>query len=395
MVRRIATVIDPWSHPFNGTVVSTRRFVFALEAAGCEVNLLAIGSDAGGPPAGARERVPFERLSIPGVNRLIDSMRAPLARPDRARIRDVLRGCDLLHVQFPFFLGRAAIREARALGIPVVCSFHVQPENILQNLGLSSRRLQRLLYRLFVWAFYQRADHVIAPSEFAAELLREHGVRRPIAVVSNGVPADFFEIPPHRCGSDADPLRVLSVGRLAREKQQETLLRAVAESRHRDRIELCLAGTGPRAGALEALARTLGLRVRIGPVDDDVLLECYARSDLFVHCGAIELEGMAVLEAMASGNVVIVSDSRESACGRFVTNERARFRCGDASDLTEKIDYWLDHRDQRLLQGAANRQYAFGLSHQRSVARLLALYDEVLERSGAAACGRANGSGPS
>ena len=27
---RIAMVIDPWYHPFNGTVVSTRRFVGAL-----------------------------------------------------------------------------------------------------------------------------------------------------------------------------------------------------------------------------------------------------------------------------------------------------------------------------------------------------------------------------
>jgi 1,2-diacylglycerol 3-alpha-glucosyltransferase len=367
-MRRVAMVIDPWDHPFNGTVVSARRFVAALAAAGVAFTLLTVGD--GPAPAGCR-RVGFPRLSIPGVNGIIDRMRAPLARPERERLRAALSDCDLLHVQFPFFLGHAAIGEARRLGIPVICSFHVQPENILMNLGLRSAWLSRVLYRVFIRGFYRPADQVIVPSTFAAELLAAHGLEREVEVLSNGVPDRFFDLT-RAPKPAAEPFRVLSVGRLAREKDHATLLRAVAASRHR--IELTLAGAGPRMRWLQALARRLGVAARIGPVSDEELMALYAGADLFVHGGAIELEGMSVLEAMAAGNVVVVGDSPASACGGLVGEARARFRSGDAHDLARRIDGWLDDPDARVAAGAANRRAALEVRHERSAARLVDIY---------------------
>ncbi|MFU8814377.1 MAG: glycosyltransferase [Pseudomonadales bacterium] len=386
---RIAIVIDSWDHPYNGTVVSTRRFVDALAAAGHEIRLLTIG---GGPVAAGCERHVFQQLSVPGLNGLIDRMRAPLARPDARRIRDALAGCELLHVQFPFFLGYAAIGEARRRGIPVICSFHVQPENILLNLGLRAGWLSRLLYRLFIGAFYNRADRIIAPSPFAAELLRRHGATRPVTVLSNGVPARFLALAAQRLdhstsGSDG-VFRILSVGRLASDKRHETLIEALARSRAGRPIKLRLAGTGPRESRLRALARRLGVDARIGPVSDAELCALYGRADLFVHCGAVELEGMSVLEAMASGNAVVVSDSTDSACSELVTEAHARFRVGDPDDLARKIDHWITHPLLRAREGAANHARARSYSHEHSEARLTELYADCLSSTGASS--RAN-----
>ena len=368
MARRIAVVIDPWDYPYNGTVVSTRRFVKALESRNYEFELLSIGPQAG---SGAG----FRQLSIPGFNRVIDRMRAPLARPDRQLLRERLAGCELLHIQYPFFLAYAALEEARKLGIPVVSSFHVQPENILQNIRLPSRALSGLLYRLFIRWIYNRADRVIAPSQFAARLLTEHGLRSPVTVVSNGIPARFFGVTRRPRGSG---YRLLSVGRLAREKQQETLLHAIALSRHRAEIELTLAGVGPRESYLKRLAADLGIRAEIGWIEDDVLLERYGSADLFVHTGSIELEGMSVLEAMAAGNAVVVSDSKASACAAMIREGSARFRKGDAADLAEKIDCWLDDAPRREAQGQHNRSEVLGLTHDRAVADIAAVYDRML-----------------
>ncbi|MEM8765948.1 MAG: glycosyltransferase, partial [Pseudomonadota bacterium] len=284
-------------------------------------------------------------------------------------------GCDLLHVQYPFFLAYAAIGEARALGLPVVCSFHVQPENILKNLHLPSRALSRLLYRFFVRFIYARADYVVTPSAFAAELLRKNGLERPITVVSNGVPQRFFDIERAPAG---DKHLLLSVGRLASEKEQETLLQAVAQSRHRDRIEIVLAGVGPREESLKRLAKRLKLAARIGWVDDTTLNDLYGRADVFVHAGTIELEGMSVLEAMAAGNAVVVSDSAESACASLVTEPRARFRMGDAADLAARIDAWLDDPAARAAEGRKNRLFAQTLSHEKATRRLKNFYADVL-----------------
>merc|ERR1712185_28798 len=79
---------------------------------------------------------------------------------------------------------RCAERERRA-----------KTGNILSNLGVSSRWLTNLLYRFFIWRFYRRADCVIAPSLFAANLLRDAGLTRPITVLSNGVTESFFLAP--------------------------------------------------------------------------------------------------------------------------------------------------------------------------------------------------------
>ena len=365
---RIAVVIDPWDYPFNGTVVSTRRFITSLTRAGYDFQLLALH----GP--GIPEDEAFRQLSIPGVNGIINAMKAPLAKPDRPRIRRLLEGCDLLHVQYPFFLAWSAIEEARSLGIPVVCSFHVQPENILQNLRLSSRTLSRWLYRFLIRTIYSKATHVIAPSAFAATLLQSQGYQGPVTVISNGVPDRFFEV-------ERQPPRarrlLLSVGRLAREKQQETLLRAVARSRHRQTVDVVLAGVGPRERYLQQLATELGVKARIGWVDDDELLSLYGKADVFVHAGTIELEGMSVLEAMAAGNAVVVSDSVDSACAALIHEANARFAMGDPADLAARIDYWLDHPDACLSQGRFNRQFARAYSHDTTSQKLMDFYDGV------------------
>ncbi len=370
---KIGIVIDPWHYPYNGTVVSTRRFVAALDSE-VDFRLLAIEDD----DTPIDERIfGFPRLSIPGVNGIIDAMKVPLARPaSRANIAEGLRGLDLVHMQFPFFLGAAVCRQAKRLGLPLICSFHVQPENLLYNLGLNSKALAWSLYKLFIWAMYRYADLVITPSHFAAEQLRKHGLKVPIEVLSNGVPAAFFELskPP----SASENFLVLSVGRMAPEKRHDLILSAVSQSRFRDKIQLRLIGTGPLEAKLKRQAAQLGLNAELGPVTDDVLMAAYRDADLFVHAGEVELEGMSVLEAMASGNAVLVSDSTESAANQFVTDPEARFKNRDLNDLTARIDAWLSCADKRQQAGAMNRTFALSRHHQNSAAQLLSIYRRFL-----------------
>ena len=62
-----------------------------------------------------------------------------------------------------------AAKVARRLGVPVVAAFHVQPENVLYNIGIRWGWPRRWLYRFWVRRFYDRADAVICPSPFAAD----------------------------------------------------------------------------------------------------------------------------------------------------------------------------------------------------------------------------------
>ena len=369
---RIAMVIDPWYHPFNGTVVSTRRFVDALAAQFDFKILLALA------PGEALEAncVGFSRLRIPGVNFIIDRMKAPLGLPNRQKLQQVMQEADLLHVQFPFFLGHGAIAAAKREGKPVVMSFHVQPENILSNLGITSRWLTKLMYRFFVWRFYDRADCVIAPSQFAAGLLREAGLTKPVTVLSNGVTADFFLA--HEPVNETPKFHVVSVGRLAKEKQQPHLLRAIVASRYKNEITLTLAGTGPQQGHLIDLAAALGVQAEIGRVSDERLKALYQTADVFVQTSAVELEGMSVLEAMAAGCPVLINRSETSAVPEFVGAPEATYAMNDVADLTRKLEALLEKPELRAAAGQENRQIAQSRHHDHSVNTLAQLYQQVL-----------------
>ena len=111
-------------------------------------------------------------------------------------------------------------------------------------------------------------------------------------------------------------------------------------------------------------------------------MQAYQRADLFVHTGEIELEGMSVTEAMASANVVLVSDSPGSAARTLVPQADAVFRTGNAADLARRIDSWLGNPDAREAAAAENRQVAGTLSHEASVAQLTGIYQRLVGRDG-------------
>ena len=321
-------------------------------------------------------------------------MQSPLAKPVPSVLREALEDVDLLHLQLPSFMGYKALRHARARGIPSVCAFHVQPENLLANMRLPSARLAQALYRLSVRLIYEAATVVVAPSPFAADMLRQHGLARPVRVISNGVPESFF-VPPIRRRDGR--FRILSVGRLAKEKGQATLLRAVQRSAWRKQIDLRFVGIGPERRRLERLAERLRVSAVFESVDEPTLIERYRAADVFVHTGAVELEGIAVLEAMASQTTVVVADSRLSASTAFATRPEAIFRADDADDLARKIDFWLDRVDERTRQGRMNQQVARSYAHPLTAKAMADLYLEVAGgRAGGhcseSAAGRRNGS---
>jgi 1,2-diacylglycerol 3-alpha-glucosyltransferase len=367
---RIAFVADTLTGWIGGGVVAGRHFVERLRR---EHEVVVIGADVEGPGS---VQLPGFRVPV----RAMHDMAFTMARPDRARIRAVLAGVDVVHLHFPFWLSFAVLAEARAAGIPVVGAFHVQPENLLRNIGIRSPALSRLGYRLWVDHLYGRVDAVICPSPFAERRLREHGLAAPTYVVSNGVSPDLQR----RAGRPGAPLAhdrllVLAVGRLASEKRIDVIIDAIARSRHKGRIRLVVAGAGPLEAQLRKRAARLPNGAEIGFAPRAHLEDLFSSADLFVHASEVELEGIAVLEAMSMGLPVLVADSAESAAAGFALDDRFLFRSGDVGSLTAKLDALFDHpgalEEARTRYAEAARGYDFG----RSVDRLTDIYRSLVE----------------
>lgn len=315
--------------------------------------------------------------------RAMRETRFVMARPDREVLRDAFSQSEVVHLQFPFWLSFAALDVAKQLGLPVVAGFHVQPENALLSVGIHAAWLNNAVYKLLVKQFYDKVDAVICPTPFAEEKLRSHGLRAQAFVISNGVPPDAAastaSLEPRSADPEA-PFFILAVGRLAAEKRQDVIIEAVRLSKHRDRIRLVLAGGGPRQEELERLATALPNRAQIGFLPRETLLRYFAEADLFVHASEVELEGMAVLEAMNAGLPALVARAPESAASTFALNDDFSFPAGDAHTLSARIDALIEDRTKLQAARQPYRERARLFDFDASVDKLVHVYQTVLEQ---------------
>src|SRR5262249_52208823 len=161
--------------------------------------------------------------------------------------------------------------------------------------------------------YNQHAATVVA-SDALGRVLRDWGVQN-VRVLRLGVNAEIF----HPDGSGTEAVRrslgvssdrnfLLYVGRLAKEKNIATLLRAfkTLQRRRPNEFHLLVIGDGPDRTQLRNLQlRTDNLSWIRYCADPCELAAFYRAADLFVHPGVQETFGLAALECQACGTPVV------------------------------------------------------------------------------------------
>jgi 1,2-diacylglycerol 3-alpha-glucosyltransferase len=241
--------------------------------------------------------------------------------------------------------------------------------------------------------FANQADLVIAPTAALAADLKARGVRAPIEVVPTGVRQPLARGKEAHVAlrrtlgvESAAPL-CLSVGRLAREKNQAFLLHAFAHIR-RDLPGACLllVGDGDDRPRLERLAGQLGLEGSVrfmGVVPHEGVGEYYGAADLFLFPSTSETQGLVVLEALATGLPVVAVASEAAA--ELLADGLAGTMTPEDPELfaTRMVALWNAPERQRAM-GVAGRTIAARFTPEISAAKLLRLYQELLEAHGRA-----------
>lgn len=214
---------------------------------------------------------------------------------------------DVVHTHTPFTLGFVGLRWAESHQIPIVSTYHTLYDRYAHYIPLP-RRYVRYKIAKHTHYYYNRVAHVITPSEASGKWLRRHAVTTPITVVPTGTPpASILDRSSLRqsLGVAPDQRVMLYVGRLAKEKNLETLLHMAKIVFETDpTLRLWLVGDGPYREVCTELIRTLdiGDRVRlVGSVPRDDVDKYYAIADLFVFASISETQGLVVQEAMTYG----------------------------------------------------------------------------------------------
>jgi 1,2-diacylglycerol 3-alpha-glucosyltransferase len=227
---------------------------------------------------------------------------------------------DVIHTHHPILLGQTAARKAEELGLPLVFTFHTQyweythyipfPQEVIQDF------LKNAVHR-WLREFMQKCQHIIIPSESLREILvRDYGLHERYSVIPTGTDLEPF------LQADGKSLRaehgwhdekvLVSVGRLAPEKNWDTLLQAFAKvyEKHPG-VRLVLIGDGTARQTLETLSAELGITDRVtftGALPFEQIPRYLKAADLFAFASVTETQGLVTIEAMAASLPVVAVD---------------------------------------------------------------------------------------
>ncbi|MBK8901985.1 MAG: glycosyltransferase [Anaerolineaceae bacterium] len=295
---------------------------------------------------------------------------------------------DVVHAHHPALLGQVAVRKADAFGIPLVFTHHTRyREYSHYAFGLPQNLVKQVIDR-WIGDYMSHCQHVVVPSESIKQILVEtYGVTEGITVVPTGIDVPHYQQAEagdirQRHGWAADDTVLISLGRLAKEKNWETLITAVSPviQKH-PHVRLVILGEGEERDGLEALAKELGIAERvnlIGTVPFDAVPNYLKAADLFCFASVTETQGLVTLEAMAAGLPVVAVDAtgtsdavRDGVEGLLTPNE------SDA--LAAALNRLLDDEALRHKMAEAAVQKAHEFDLQKLARRLVHVYREAAE----------------
>ena len=373
---KILLVLELYDGASNGNTISAHHLADNLRARGHEVRVAAAGESYDG-------KWGFGIYHLPLFDHLVTAQGFTFGVPDEKKMEEAVHWADIVHVMMPFPLGKLATKIAVRDGVPCTGAFHIQPENIWFSVGLGNfMPLINFTYWFAKRYAYKYFHYIHCPSRMISNMLKSHGYKAETRIISNGISSAFVY---HKCPKREafrDKFVIVMSGRLSHEKRQDLLIEAVRKSRYADRIQLYLAGQGPVHDEYAKAGATLPNPIMMEFLSTEDLIQLLGETDLYVHASDIDIEAMSCMEAFASGLVPVISDSSRSAASQFALDERSKFKAGDSTDLAEKIDWWIEHEDERKKMEYEYAKSALNYSLDKSIDKMLQLFEDEMKRCG-------------
>jgi len=354
----------------NGWATYSLNLLRELRARGIDTTVVCARNS---PTAGDAIHPLLPTVTPPERHTFLKSMR------QLARVRRLLRGCDLVHCTAePYAIVAAAVAGERPLFVTAHGSYVNLPR----------------MRRFPVGYLYRRAfegGQLICVSRYTAATAQALMPRARVQVINNGVDVARFLDPPALRVEKAGPT-VLTSGGIKARKGTLQLVEAMALVRERLPQAQCLIMGNAQAGsaytsAVERRIDELGLResVRImGFVEDDLLRAWLAAADVFalpaMNDGLwFEGFGLALVEAGAAGRAVIgtegcgVADAIDHGLTGLIVSQ------GDIAEaLPAALLRLLENPQEAAAMGAAGRLRAQRQTWASVAEQVIRLYQAAL-----------------
>ena len=293
---------------------------------------------------------------------------------------------DVIHSHHPFLLGQAAASKADEFNLPLVFTFHTRYREYSHYFPIDQKFAKRAIDR-WLGDYMEKCQHIIVPSDSIKEMLAEqYGVTERVTAVPTGLDIKPFQM------ADGQPIRqkhgwgndivLLSIGRLAKEKNWETLLAAVAKvMKTHDNVRLVIIGDGEERKALRKYAQQLNIAERVeftGKVPFGDVPRYLKAADLFCFASITETQGLVTMEAIAAG-LPVVAVNATGTTDVIEHGQEGLLTDNDSLALAGAIQQVIDDEAllQRLREGAQKRAQDFDIILQTK--RLLDVYRQAIE----------------
>lgn len=309
---RVALVTETYPPEVNGVALTIDRLVRGLQARHHDIQLVRprqAAVDAGSGEQDPTEQVLMRGLPIPRYPHL------RMGLPAKRALLGLwtLRRPDLVHIATEGPLGWSALQAARKLKLPVSTDFRTNFHAYSRHYGIGW--LQKPI-AAYLRRFHNQAHCTMVPTASLQAELDAMGFER-LLVVARGVDTQRFDSARRSAalraswGVRADEQVVLSVGRIAPEKNLELLLRSYEAMRQvNPALRLVVVGDGPDRAALQQRCPGVVLAGSRSGID---LAEHYASADCFLFPSLTETYGNVTPEALASGLALLAYDYAAAA----------------------------------------------------------------------------------
>ena len=237
----------------------------------------------------------LQKLSFPPILEVLDHV--------------MRRGYTELILSTPGPMGLTGLLAAKLLGLRVSAIYHTDFPQYARFLSEDDPLMEGIAWNYMHW-FYSQMDRVYVNSQKYFDRWVERGLaREKLSLLPRGLDTDAFDLAfrdeKFWKKRGAKGKVVLYVGRISKEKELDFLAQVAERMDSADGTTFAFVGDGP---FLTELRKRLPKGIFTGALHGTELSRAYASADLFVFPSTTDTYGNVVIEALASGLPVLVSD---------------------------------------------------------------------------------------
>ena len=260
---------------------------------------------------------------------------------------------DIIHTQTEFSLGTFGKIISKALGIPMVHTYHTMYEDYVHYIAGMTPAMAQSISRIFC----NSADAVIAPRQKVYDSLRSYGVCKNMSVIPTGINTERFHSSNYKredvvalrksYGLSKDTPVILIVGRIAMEKSIDFIFNSASEIfKNIPDAKIVVVGDGPYKKNLEELSQKLGISSSViftGAKPWKEVGLYYQLGDVFVSASVSETQGLTFAEAMSASIPVVAKNDR--CINGLIEDGKTGFLFDTKKEFINKVIYVLKNKD--------------------------------------------------